>query len=483
MDDATKADHDNLKGILPKQVRLYTSKALLGEYVFCTPGGSYWKYSNRGKLSQNKVTANDITNIDLACDKATGHSPTISIPIEGNTKYKVTVSEGEGGKYLRIDITKRTHRTVNYVFSGTADVDYPASVTPPMDTDTYIETSVVDLKQPAQTTVAGKKDGKDGTWTFNGWTLPEGVDFTDDNHTKFTMPDTNVTVTGTWTFTPTTSVYVYFQTVDTAGNPIGDNDHENVKGVKHNENGSGWATLGKLVTATAVTTETALGNEINDNNSNFSRHDSNSLDLSLIKSWGAPHKENGAADYVEHGTEAWHLDGKVKVYRAIYCDSDGTELKGFAPNTDPKYYLEGTTDIALTSEVPDVPGKVFDGWDTTSPDVTVADDNTFSMPGHDVTFTAKWKPGALKIEKILEGNPHATGKTFSFTVTPQGSTTSTDAQITGAGSETIHDLPVGSYTVTEVSSTAAVDGYRCTTQYSIDKVKWQEAPITPLTIP
>ena len=53
------------------------------------------------------------------------------------------------------------------------------------------------------------------------------------------MPDKNVTVTGTWKFTPTTSVYVYFQTVDTAGNPIRDKDNENVKDVKHNENGKG----------------------------------------------------------------------------------------------------------------------------------------------------------------------------------------------------------------------------------------------------
>ena len=445
----------------------------------------YWFTTNaRG------IKAKDIDSVVLAKNKIGKPSDKISIPIKGDTTYKVEVSQGhykgvtsiDSYDYLRIYISKRELHTVEYKFSGIADVDYPASVTLPKDTKTYTETSVVDLKQPAQTTVAGKKDGKDGIWTFNGWTLPDGVTFTDDTHTKFTMPDTNVTVTGTWTFTPTTSVYVYFQTVDTAGNPIGDNDHENVKGVKHNENGSGWATLGKLVTATAVTTETALGNEINDNNSNFSRHDSNSLDLSLIKSWGAPHKENGAADYVEHGTEAWHLDGKVKVYRAIYCDSDGTELKGFAPNTDPKYYLEGTTDIALTSEVPDVPGKVFDGWDTTSPDVTVADDNTFKMPDHDVTFTAKWKPGTLKIEKILEGNPHATGKTFSFTVTPQGSTTSTDAQITGAGSETIPDLPVGDYTVTEDSSTAAVSNYTCKTQYSTDGSTWKNDPITvPVT--
>ncbi len=34
MDDATKADHDNLEGILPKQVRLYTSKACLVNMYF-----------------------------------------------------------------------------------------------------------------------------------------------------------------------------------------------------------------------------------------------------------------------------------------------------------------------------------------------------------------------------------------------------------------------------------------------------------------
>ena len=223
-----------------------------------------------------------------------------------------------------------------------------------------------------------------------------------------------------------------------------------------------------------------LGNEVIAG-TGFTRHDSNSgLSLSLIKSWGAPHKENGAADYVKYGTEAWHLDGKVKVYRAIYCDSDGTELKGFAPNTDPKYYLEGTDDVALTKEVPVVPDKVFDGWDTTSPDVTVADDNTFNMPGHDVTFTAKWKPGALKIEKILDEKSPAAENIFSFTVTPQGSTTVTDARITGAGNATIPILPVCNYTVAEDANTAAVNGYRCTTQYSTDKDKaeWQDAPIT-----
>ena len=427
-------------------------------------------------LPKHKVTANDITSIDLARDKTIGHSPTISIPIEGNTKYKVTVSEGKGGKYLRIDITKRTPHTVTYEFSG----DHPGNQYLPASEQATATTKVT---LPTVTTpITGTLNGKDGTWTFNGWTVTGDQTDTQipQEDKKFIMPDENVTVTGTWTFEATpptgTPVYVYFQTVNTAGKPIGDKDNENVKDVKHNENGNGWATLGKLVTATAVTTETALGNEINDNNSNFTRHDSNSgLDLSLIKSWGAPHKENGAADYVKFGTEAWHLDGKVTAYRAIYCDSDGTELEGFTPNKTPQYYLEGTADIALTSEVPDVPGKVFDGWVTN--DVTV-ENNAFNMPGKDVTFTAKWKPGALKIEKILDDNSPAAGNTFSFTVTPEGSTTGTDTQITGAGNATIHDLLIGKYTVAENANTAAVRGYRCTTQYSTDRTHWQDTPIT-----
>lgn len=483
MDDATKADHDNLEGILPKQVRLYTSKALLGEYVFCTPGGSYWEYNNRLYLPKHKVTARDITSINLVRDEATGHSPTISIPIEGNTKYKVTVSqEHQKGNiilgievgsydYLCIDITKREHHTVTYKFSDPA----PENVSVPEDTATYTETSPVTLLDPDKTSVTGMHEGRTGLWTFNGWTLPDGVDFTDDTHTKFTMPDTNVTVTGTWTFTPTTFVYVYFRTVDSAGNDI-----DNVEGVTYNDDKTDlprhWATLGKLETKTSVTDNVyeALGNEVvAQTGFEYYNTANNSFPLDLI-TWEKVSTHNGAQDYVSPGTEAWHLDGKVYGYRAIYCDSDGKELKGFDPNKTPKYYLEGTDDVALTSKVPDVPGKVFDGWDTTSPDVTVADDNTFDMPGHDVTFTAKWKPGALKIEKILDDKSPAAGNTFSFTVTPGNKT----VEITGKGSETISDLPVGDYTVAEDANTAAVSNYTCKTQYRTDSSTWQDTPIT-----
>ena len=99
-----------------------------------------------------------------------------------------------------------------------------------------------------------------------------------------------------------------------------------------------------------------------------------------------------STDYVDAGY-VWHLDGKVKVYRAIYCDSEENELEDFDPNKTPEYYLKGAKGIKVTDEKPTAPaGKTFDCWVTTSPDVTVADDNTFIMPDHDVKFTPQWKP-------------------------------------------------------------------------------------------
>ena len=399
MDDATKADHDNLEGILPKQVRLYTSKALLDEYVFCTSKGSYWKYSNRLNSSKHKVTAIDITSIDLARDKTIGHSPTISIPIEGNTKYKVTVSEGKGGKYLRIDITKRTPHTVTYEFSG----DHPGKQYLPASEQATATTKVT---LPTVTTpITGTLNGKDGTWTFNGWTVTGDQTDTQipQEDKKFIMPDENVTVTGTWTFEATpptgTPVYVYFQTVNTAGKPIGDKDNENVKDVKHNENGNGWATLGKLTTEQPVSASTdktevgKLGKEVKKTNDKFEEYLPNeNLNLDLIK-WVELKQDNGAADYVKPGTNAWHLNGKVTAYRAIYCDSKGNELANFTPNQAPKYYLKGAANIGVSTEEPaTVPdGKEFDRWVTNDEDVTVKND-TFIMPDHDVKFTPKWKP-------------------------------------------------------------------------------------------
>ena len=113
LDDATKNDLEALNG-MSKQVRIVSPKypSTKDGMRACAPRSNYWWTENNVR----KVTANDITSIDLAGDKAIGSSNKISIPIQGNETYKVTVSEGyhegitslDSYYYLRIDISKRT---------------------------------------------------------------------------------------------------------------------------------------------------------------------------------------------------------------------------------------------------------------------------------------------------------------------------------------------------------------------------------------
>ena len=109
MDEETKADFDALEGNLAKQVRLYSEKYLTDGYRLCgyEPINDFWYTTNsRG------VTANDISKIVLAKDKAFEPSSKIEIPIKESGDYTVTVTEGTDKvdwisySYLRIDITK-----------------------------------------------------------------------------------------------------------------------------------------------------------------------------------------------------------------------------------------------------------------------------------------------------------------------------------------------------------------------------------------
>lgn len=158
----------------------------------------------------------------------------------------------------------------------------------------------------------------------NATSTPVGCNFVDtsiETGTKHTCTVCGYSYTDE--ITPTgTPVYVYFQTVNTAGEPI-----ENVKGVTPNGNKGGWATLGKLVTATNVATASAeeLGNEVKDDpNTNFERYKVNgnvingNVGISLIDWESIVLEHNGAAGYeseAPYGTDAWHLNGKVKVYK------------------------------------------------------------------------------------------------------------------------------------------------------------------------
>lgn len=113
LDDATNSDLQDLNG-MSKQVRIVSSEYPSTEHGMraCAPLSNYWWTEN----NVYKVTANKITHIVLAGDKAIGGSNKISIPIQGNEIYEVKVSEGyhegitslDSYYYLRIDISKRT---------------------------------------------------------------------------------------------------------------------------------------------------------------------------------------------------------------------------------------------------------------------------------------------------------------------------------------------------------------------------------------
>lgn len=110
LDEATKKDLKALDG-LSHQVRIVSTKYPGGMHA-CAPVSDYWWTEN----NFYKVTANNIKSIDLAGDEAIGSSNKISIPIQGNETYEVTVSEGyhkgvtkvDSYSYLRIEISKRT---------------------------------------------------------------------------------------------------------------------------------------------------------------------------------------------------------------------------------------------------------------------------------------------------------------------------------------------------------------------------------------
>ena len=197
---------------------------------------------------------------------------------------------------------------------------------------------------------------------------------------------------------PTTPVYVYFQTVNTAGDPI-----ENVKGVTPNKNGGDWATLGKLTTTADVATANAadIGKEVkdvnDDPNTNFERYKVNgnvingNVGISLIDWKSIVLEPNGAADYVGFGKEAWHLNGQVNVYKLSYNANPpaGVGEEDVTGMPDSAYYLPGGNATVSTDD-PTLQGYDFGGWYKEREFVTEAK-GTVAVT-EDTVLYAKWTP-------------------------------------------------------------------------------------------
>ena len=225
---------------------------------------------------------------------------------------------------------------------------------------------------------------------------------------KFDLPTTE---TGTYTckdcgysytdeITPTgTPVYVYFKTVNTKNELV-----KVESGVTYNANGSSWATLGKLVTATPVTPEkkNILGAEVK-TSSNFVKHDSNKdFDLDWISEWVDLKRDNGAAGYESEapfGTHVWHLDGQVNVYKLSYDANRPAGVTADVTVPDSAYYLPGWN-APVSTDDPTLQGYNFGGWYKEPECVNEAKEKV--AVAEDTVLYAKWTPLAQPTADLID---------------------------------------------------------------------------------
>lgn len=273
-----------------------------------------------------------------------------------------------------------------------------------MDPAKYTETSSVTLLDPAEKSVTGTHEGRTGLWTFDGWTVKGDHTNTQISQAdkKFIMPDEDVTVTGTWTFTSDpTPVYVYFKTVNTKNELV-----KVESGVTYNANGSSWATLGKLVTATTVTPEkkNILGAEVK-TSSNFVKHDSNKdFDLDWISEWVDLKRDNGAAGYeseVPFGTHVWHLDGQVNVCKLSYDANRPAGVTADVTVPDSAYYLPNWN-APVSTDDPTLQDYNFGGWYKEPECVNEAKEKV--AVAEDTVLYAKWTPLAQPTADLIDDN-------------------------------------------------------------------------------
>lgn len=208
MDEGTKADFDKLQGSEDsKQVRLYSEEYPIvdvdgNRYRLCVPSDDYWGTTNIAE----RVTANDISEIVLAKDKAIGSSEKISIPMTGNDDYQVTVSEGEDKfglipyTYLKIEISKKepVEETVTLTYNANGGTGAPETATVNKNTEDYVlNTDTTPTHEPV--------DGRDVE--FKGWSADKAVinqvyekDNVPATVTTIDIAEENVTVYAVWVY-------------------------------------------------------------------------------------------------------------------------------------------------------------------------------------------------------------------------------------------------------------------------------------------
>ena len=135
--------------------------------------------------------------------------------IATNTKTDATGEQTAETRSNTVAITV-TEKAVTYTVSYDWGTEFPDGETLPTDTGAYHRVqdaeAAMDKTYTASSTSTAQKDGKDGTWTFSGWTA--------------TVENTVVKFTGKWTFTETLKVDAAKPaaiTLTDASHTVGDN--------------------------------------------------------------------------------------------------------------------------------------------------------------------------------------------------------------------------------------------------------------------
>lgn len=184
---------------------LNASGQKVGETITITGAGSKSIHLDAGtyyvmELPQSSGVKNYSVKTTYQVGSGEASITPTAFTISGEQSAPVTVTVTNTYTPYTDDNTNKTYK-VTYVFSGDApDVGVPQNAT------LYQGGETVTL--PAVSSVNGTKNGLPGVWTFNGWTVPEGIAV---ESGKFTMPEQNVTITGTWSFsaTPVPPVITY----------------------------------------------------------------------------------------------------------------------------------------------------------------------------------------------------------------------------------------------------------------------------------